>query len=354
MRRLDLFKKLDNLRLNPNVFVGTETQIFADYDIIWAGGKKLIIAHCDDEVILSKGLRENLSTLSLDLMSNPDTFMIYISNLDIEEHLPKIQNFLYIPFIEYHGKYWNLYKDYEPSEPSKVSKRFLSLNKRGDIYRQMLYHKFHDRDWIKDNIFSYLCEDQIDGKKFDRNTFDALQASIELLTHVENKSAPCCGVQIDDDKLYDSYSAGWKKVDPTWLIEKDWYDQTFCSVVIETDAGDQFPNLSEKTFRSIAMQHPLILFSAPGTINLLSKMGIDLDPKMMEWENNKQTRINHFFNALEQINSKSIDELIQDRMAMLPQLKVLRREYSILHGKIEQKEIDIYDQITAKMREWGF
>lgn len=354
MRRLNLFKKLDHLRLRSNVHVGTETQIFSDSNLLWSSGKKLIIAHCDDEVIVSRELKDQLPTLAMNLDSNPDTHIIYISNLDIGSNLPKCQNFLFIPFIEYHGIYWELYKDHEPADHNKVTKRFLSLNKRADIFRQLLYYKFYHRGWIADNIFSYLCEDRLDGKRFDQDSFVYIQSLIAALDNIEHDSGPCCGIQIEKDELYDRYARGWRKVDPTWLVEKDWYDQTFCSVVIETDAGDAFPNLSEKTFRSIAMEHPLILFSAPGTVSLLSKMGLDIGPLVMGWESNKPNRINHFFNALETINGKSMDELRQERVAMLPQLKVLRREYSKLHGQIEGKEIEIYDQIQSKMIEWGF
>ena len=303
---------------------------------------------------MSHGLRNNLTNLGKDLMSNSNVHVILISSYDIQQHLPNLPNFLFIPFYEYHGIYWHLYENTEPADPTKISKRFLSLNKRADIYRQLLYYKFHHMGWIGDNIFSYVCEDQWQGTVLDPVQYRYLHSIAKTFADMQDiiATAPDRGMIIDHDPLLRRYQSNFNGADPTWLAEKSWYDQTFCSIVIETDAGDDQINLSEKAFRCIALQHPMMLFAAPGTTKFLGQIGLDVLFEPLGWHDEGSARLRNFFDKIESLAKLDMPELVSMRHGMQERLEHMRRAYSVLHGRMAGMEAMILDQITAKIESW--
>lgn len=358
MLYLDLFKKLGRMR-GPNITIGTETKIFESYDRLIGtlaprDRKTVVVAHCHDEVIMSHGLRDNLANLDRDLERNPNVHVILISCYDIEQHLPRRPNFLFIPFWEYHGIYWHLYANTEPADPSKISKRFLSLNKRADVHRQLLYYKFYQMDLLDDNVFSYLCEDYVNGSLLDPKSYVCMHGMIKSFPGMERLTIdpPSQGKMLADDLLLQQYQSGNHAVDPTWVAHKQWYDQTFCSIVIETDAGDDHVNLSEKTFRCIAMQHPIMLFAAEGTNQFLGKLGIDITFDELGWDDMGELRLKNMFDKIEQLARIDMSMLRRMRYSMQEKLEQARKSYSILHGRIVTMEAAILQQVTAKINSW--
>lgn len=362
---LPLFKNLHNLTKNTNIKVGTESDIFNNYDLFIKtkpanNEKNLIIAHCFNEVIVSNSLIDRMHDLEKDLENNPNIFLILISCYDIAQSLPKKNNFLFLYFPEYHGIYWNLYKDIEPSSVHTINKKFLSLNKRADIYRQLLYYKFYSAGWLNDSIFSYLGENYLNGNLNDREYFNEIHSMIKTRNEFEvySKSFPNNFAKIDNDYLLDKYTnkiiESNSTVDATWLVNKNWYDLTFCSVIIETDADNLFPNFSEKTFRAISMQHPMYLFSSLPTVQSLKDLGLDLGNEIHKWHTDKPDRFNCLIESLENVVNTSIDDLKLQRIKLQEQLEYLRKQYSNLHGRIEKKEKIIFEKVLAQLQEWGF
>jgi len=359
MEYLRLFKDLNRLGRQDGYAVGTESQIFDLYDDLIGinsdrDRKTYVIAHCHDEVIMSNGLRKNLLTLERDLTVNPNVHLILISCYDITDQLPKLPNLLFIPFIEYHAIYWPLYSDIEPADASKIDYRFLSLNKRADVYRQLLYYKFHKERWLDTNIFSYGCEDKWKGNMLDKASYDEMHAIARSFPSMQHlcTDVPRNGILVKGDVLLEQYSNGMFSKDPTWLIEKAWYDSTFCSVVIETNAGDVQINLSEKTFRCIAMQHPMVLFASPGTKKFLDRLGLDVGIDMQAWDHPGNNRLGDFMHVLDEINSYSIPVLTSTRYALKERLESSRKAYSEMHSKMLLKQDEMFELINDQLLRW--
>lgn len=51
------------------------------------------------------------------------------------------------------------------------------------------------------------------------------------------------------------------------------YQETFLNVISETRYDSPWPNFTEKTIKSILVGRPFVLLAAPGTLNLLKKLG---------------------------------------------------------------------------------
>lgn len=345
VKHLLIFRQLDLLS-NPQILVGTESDIFDSYDE-WAysTNKKLIIAYCHDEVIMSYGLRKQITNLEKDLANNPNIHLIYISMYKYPLPL-NLQNFHFIYFPEWHGIYWDYYKDVEPANTNKIEMKFLSLNKRADVYRQLLYYKFKYENWIDHNIFSYLCEDSLFENLNSCTSFENVDKIIKYRFPNINLPTPNeKSVSIKNDYLLDQYKALLGTGDPTWSINKEWFDKTYCSIVIETDADDNYPNLSEKTFRAIVMQHPLLLFGSEHIKTTLKSLNLDIE---IEWDEGPN-RFNNFLSEIDNIGNTDIDILRKNRIKMMDKLIHLRTEYSKLHGKIEIKEKEILSYVLNQI-----
>jgi len=60
----------------------------------------------------------------------------------------------------------------------------------------------------------------------------------------------------------------------TRYMHPTWYDQTYCSVVMET-YQDQPMHISEKSYKPLAYFHPFLSVSAPGTLQCLREAGFE-------------------------------------------------------------------------------
>lgn len=99
-----------------------------------------------------------------------------------------------------------------------------------------------------------------------------------------------------DNSIY-SYQYGWRNKDlprytSTWMdiiapdrvFEKEWYDQTYFTVVVETTVGTDTlgpsgttPELfiTEKTYKPIAYKHPFMILGSPNTLKSLKSNGFE-------------------------------------------------------------------------------
>ena len=59
-------------------------------------------------------------------------------------------------------------------------------------------------------------------------------------------------------------------------MHPDWYDQTWCSVVVEASVSDsQPPFVTEKSYKPLAYHHPFVSASSPGTLHRLRSQGFE-------------------------------------------------------------------------------
>lgn len=65
--------------------------------------------------------------------------------------------------------------------------------------------------------------------------------------------------------------------DPLWQrhVNPIWYNTTKFSVVVETETDKSHSSPSEKTYKTIAFQHPAIVWGASGMLNFLQNLGFE-------------------------------------------------------------------------------
>ena len=217
-----------------------------------------------------------------------------------------------------------LYKDFTLTS-STLTKKVLSLNKRGSIHRQLLYHFFYHNDFLKDSYFSYLCETGHCGKLFDENYYAQIEHWIkdfypqwpELQTW---KTPEKKFITVNDEEQLNNYQhwsdlQGWETgtLDPSWVHNTALYTNSFCSVVVETCPEDSFVNISEKTIRAICLGHPIIFVAAPGTIKFLESLGLDMYQDIFDQSYDSISdpieRMKKVVEVVRQVNQSSLEEL---------------------------------------------
>ena len=262
-----------------------------------------VVAHCGDQAIASQNLSEKLNEIKKDLALHKKFKFVLIAaapyhwKIDFSD----FNNFLYIYYPEYQGIYWPIYKDQIPLTGRPIKKHFLSLNKRADLYRQLLYYTFYQNNWIDKSYFSYLGEDYLKGNLYSIEKFEQIHNNIDKF-FPGFKRPPNRFITLDDDKNLEKYKTfSQSEFDPTWNIDEYLYKDSFCSVVIETAPTHEIVNLSEKTFRSIVYGHPVVLFAAPGSYAFLRDLGIDFgiyDIAAVNWDSGVDNK-ERFLNFIE-------------------------------------------------------
>jgi hypothetical protein len=110
---------------------------------------------------------------------------------------------------------------------------------------------------------------------------------------------------------------------PFLNIEKDqgWSDQSIFHIIVEplnvfsTDPKlySYAPILSEKTFRAIHLKRPALIYSGPGTRDMLQKLGFDTWDWLIDWSFDKpdceKEGFNLFLKELERLLNLDIDYL---------------------------------------------
>lgn len=366
---IDLFRYLDSLNGTHNdgntIISSNEEVIFKNYNSLrehlFTNQCVTIISHCCDIAIVNENYHEIMNQISQDLDTYDNFRFIFITSLPYclpytdSYSLPKHQRFKWIYFPEYNGIYWNLYSDIEPLYPRPVKKHFLSLNKRADLYRQILYYTFSANNWLEKSYFTYLGEDKFKGTLFSKDAVSNIDQIIErdkykhLLTHTHQQF-----LNLPNDKLLSDYNNGFNIItepDPTWSVDRGMYNESFCSIVIETDPSSQFINISEKTFRTISIKHPLILFAVPSTYKWLVELGIDYDiffPDCMSWDNgttpfNRLDNLIDFISKFEQTTLKELEFLTYE---LDEKLEHIRLQYKHLYNSINQAQDRIVREIA--------
>lgn len=59
------------------------------------------------------------------------------------------------------------------------------------------------------------------------------------------------------------------------FVNPNWYDETFCSVVIETRTNHKITWITEKTCKPLAFYHPFLIVTAPGHLAKLKNLGFE-------------------------------------------------------------------------------
>lgn len=76
-------------------------------------------------------------------------------------------------------------------------------------------------------------------------------------------------------------------------MHPDWYDQTYCSVVVENSVSDnQTRFVTEKSYKPLAYHHPFVSISSPGTLQHLRSQGFETFDNLFDESYDRVTDFN--------------------------------------------------------------
>jgi len=277
LRTLDEFQPLLDLD-QPNVVCLPEEEFFSRLEeLASTATPTTLISHCMDQV---SGFQHYDKIKLLNQLAKERKHLTFI--IISVNQLDLCKEVVYYYFPEYHAIYWPLYKSKTPIQ-QEITHTFLSLNKRGDPWRQLLYKKFWQDGLLNKSYFSYLCEDDNYGTLFHNPTWHANceWADTDFIPRFMPELSgpwPSEFCVLDNDSLLETYKSKEFNTedDPTWSIDEHLTNTSYCSVVIETDIGNELVNISEKTIRALALGHPLLVLGVAGTHQYLKDLGFDL------------------------------------------------------------------------------
>jgi hypothetical protein len=213
---------------------------------------------------------------------------------------------------------YSYYTDKFPQiELSTTPKKFhfLSLNNRADVNRQSLFYFFHKFSLLDKSIFSYLAD--LNRSPFD--SLDDISESCGKAWYLNNLNLT------DLNKTLPKRITGDQFVGNDWGLGQDYYYRdAFCSLVMETYTSQQYPFLTEKTFKPLAFYHPFVLNSNKGGLQLLRDMGFKTFGKY--WDESYDLldgnqRLEAIFHLLLEISGWSLDRVNDTYKDMIPILQ---------------------------------
>ena len=346
LRSLAEFEPLLNL---DNVMCLPEEDFFGQLETITDTDRPMtFISHCMDQV---SGFQhyDKIKLLNQLAQERKHLTFIVISVNQFE----LCSEVIYYYFPEYHAIYWPLYKSKTPLD-QEINKHFLCLNKRGDPWRQVLYKKFWQDKLLDKSYFSYLCEDDNYGTLFHEPTWEANRewADTDFIPRFMPELEgpwPAKFIELANDSLLETYKSKEFNTDddPTWNVNDDLIATSFCSVVIETDIGNELVNISEKTIRALALGHPLLLLGVAGTHQYLRDLGFDLLDDVFDnsfdQEPELYARFCKFLSSVDKVADLEQFPDIKDRC-----LKN-RQRVEQLHNEMHQRADQIVQDILHKL-----
>lgn len=287
-----------------------------------------------------------------------DSEMVFIT-ADEFDQFRGIDKIHYLQFDPYHAYYYPIYQDVV-LEDRNLLKKFLCLNKRGMVHRQLLYRAFYHYGLLESSYFSYLCEriTQHDYILFDEHTWGVVENGIKQIRPTQWPELQSMAIppekfiQLPNDQRINEYQP-WTKngdwalgqTDPTWLTDLELFHNSFCSVIIETAPDSPVVNLSEKTIRSIACGHPTLVLGAKGTVRRLRDLGFDMLDDIFDNSydvlDDDIQRLAAFVKSIQRINAYSFSDLTDLKKSLRPRLQNNRDNLRNLYSKIPGREKEI-------------
>ena len=110
-------------------------------------------------------------------------------------------------------------------------------------------------------------------------------------------------------------------------LNADWFDQCCMSIVTESLAEppvDRVPFVTEKTWKSVAMQHPFVVLGEPGTLQHLHSLGFETFENL--WSEDYDTT-----QSTDRRIVQIVENVVQYDMAPLGQLTLQKIKYNRNH-----------------------
>jgi hypothetical protein len=172
----------------------------------------------------------------------------------------------------------------------------------------------------------------------------------ELVEKLGTQLDQCVWSYVEQDKQLNHNDLSTSNIDWHRYLNPDWFDQCCVSIVAESLAEppvDRAPFVTEKTWKSVAMQHPFMIVGEPGTLQHLHSLGFETFENL--WSEDYDTT---------QLTSRRIDQVVQNvvhyNMAPLDQLTLQKiahnRDHFFNPDIIHQ---GIVDEIINPMLEYA-
>lgn len=287
-------------------------------------------------------------------LKNSKALMIYYSVNNYHSLFEGIKNIKYHWIPEYHGHYWPIYQNIEIIN-KEISKKFLCLNKRASIPRWLTYKKFYTDGLLDQSIFSFLGENERWGKFESKSIVDHFEITVKKcypqFAHLQTPDKMFYQVDNDQDltTYVNNYHVKGRTVDPSWILDHNYYQQTFCSVINETSLDADKPNFSEKTFRAICHGHPFIIIGSQHSLKFLRELGLDTYDDIFDnsYDNiaDPWHRLNSVFKTIDLISKKDITELDKIKKNLYARRIKNRKAYQTLYNNLLSKTNNLLEKL---------
>ena len=349
LRSLDEFRPLLDLD-QPNVICLPEEEFFGRLEELASTSiPTTLISHCLDQV---SGFQHHDKIKLLNQLAQERKHLAFVIISVNEFELCNEVSYYYFP--EYHAIYWPLYQSKTPLH-SEITHLFLSLNKRGDPWRQLLYKKFWCDNLLEKSYFSYLCEDDNYGTLYHQPTWEANKhwADTDFIPGFMPELGgpwPTDFCTLENDTLLETYKSNKFKSDPTWSVDEHLTNTSYCSIVIETDIGNELVNVSEKTIRAFALGHPILVLGATGTHDYLRALGFDLLDDVFDNSFDAEPELYaRFCKFLYSIDKVAKGDLVDVRSRCLANRQRVKELNAEMHSRAEE----IVQSVFQRLRMWS-
>jgi hypothetical protein len=160
------------------------------------------------------------------------------------------------------GQYHQFYKNSQPQTlvDKDYPKKFLSFNRRWRPWRPMLVSLLSERGFLDQGYVS-LGESDIS------ETWDSVRDNLEVKFKFPRIKTSLPAMYLDTNDLITN------RVGLSTSTDRFFEDSYFSVITETTYFNNESVFLTEKTFKSIVMQHPFILVTVPGSLKFLKQLG---------------------------------------------------------------------------------
>jgi hypothetical protein len=127
---------------------------------------------------------------------------------------------------------------------------------------------------------------------------------------------------------------------PTTNTQEQYYRASFVDIVNETRFAQHTGNFSEKIYQAIKHRKPFIVVAPPHTLRYIKECGFETFnhywDESYDSETNHEDRLSKVFDAIDYINSKSLDELKEMYKSMQD---IVNYNYNLLITKTPFKSL---------------
>ncbi len=222
------------------------------------------------------------------------------------------------------------FKDLEFDYTFQRKKKFLFLNRRARYHRTAMILRLYEANLLDDFYFSWGDEDgnydlnfrelipHIDWSKYKPSGasnsnylkhpfFEKAPYRLDCDLNLEEKGPPYFGPGCGNEGIY------------------SFVQDSYISLVSETDISPHYTFLTEKTFKRFAWKHPFLIWGNPYSLEHLRNLGYRTFSPWINEEyddiQNPKKRFDALFAEIERLSAMSLEDIHQMYLEMIPVLE---------------------------------